>query len=44
MLKNNQQKDWWDQISEEEKVEIEEGLAQADRKDVIPHELVMAKY
>lgn len=43
-LKNDQQADWWDQISEEEKAEIVEGLAQADNGDVVPHEVVMAKY
>ena len=43
-LKNDQTKDWWDTISDEEMAEIEEGLAQADRGDVVPHEEVMAKY
>jgi hypothetical protein len=43
-LKKREQTDWWDQISLEEKAEIEEGLAQADRGEVIPHEEVMAKY
>jgi predicted transcriptional regulator len=43
-LKNEQQKDWWDQLSKEEKLEIEEGLAQADRGEVVPHEEVMDKY
>ncbi len=36
--------DWWDQITIEERTEIEEGLAQADRGEVIPHEEVMKKY
>jgi len=31
-------------IDAEEQAEIEEGLAQADRGEVIPHEEVMAKY
>ena len=39
-----QEKDWWDQLSKEEKAEIEEGLAQADRGEVVPHKEVMAKY
>ncbi len=43
-LKNDQQTDWWDLIDDEEKAEIEEGLAEADRGNVIPHEEVMAKY
>ena len=36
--------DWWDMICDEEKAEIEEGLAQADRGEVTPHEEVMKKY
>ena len=43
-LKNRQQPDWWHEISDDEKSEIEEGLAQADRGDVLSHEEVMAKY
>jgi predicted transcriptional regulator len=43
-LKNEQQKDWWDEISEDERAAIEEGLAEADRGDVLSHEEVMAKY
>ena len=27
--------DWWDEISAEERAEIEEGLAQADRGEVV---------
>lgn len=38
------QTDWWDTISDEERVEIEQGLAEADREEVIPHEEVMEKY
>ena len=36
--------DWWDTISDEERAEIEQGLAEADRGELIPHEEVMAKY
>ncbi len=36
--------DWWDIISDEERAEIKEGLAEADRGEVITHEEVMAKY
>ncbi len=36
--------DWWDEISAEERAEIEEGLAEADRGETVPHEEVMAKY
>jgi predicted transcriptional regulator len=43
-LKEKKEMDWWDQISAEERSEIEEGLAQADRGELIPHEEVMAKY
>jgi predicted transcriptional regulator len=43
-LKNDQAADWWDQISDEEKSEIEEGLAEAERGDVLSHEEVMSKY
>jgi predicted transcriptional regulator len=38
------QPDWWDTISDEEREEIEQGLTEADRGEVIPHEEVMAKY
>lgn len=38
------QTDWWDTISDEERAEIEQGLAEADRGEVIPHEEVMSKY
>lgn len=43
-LKKEQEKDWWDQLSKEEKAEIEEGLAQADRGEVMSHKEVMARY
>ena len=36
--------DWWDKISDEEKSEIKEGLAQANRGQVIPHHKVMNRY
>jgi predicted transcriptional regulator len=42
--KTTKQADWWDTISEEERAEIEQGLAEADRGELIPHEEVMAKY
>ncbi len=38
------QTDWWHTISDEERAEIEQGLAEADRGEVISHEEVMAKY
>jgi len=36
--------DWWNTITEEERQEIETGLAEAERGEVITHEEVMAKY
>jgi predicted transcriptional regulator len=44
IFKNNTLHDWWEEISEEEKAEIEEGLAQGDKGEVMSHEEVMAKY
>lgn len=43
-LKKEEEKDWWDQLSKDEKEEIEEGLAQADRGELVSHKEVMAKY
>ncbi len=36
--------DWWDEITAEEKSEIKEGLTQADRGQVVPHQKVMSRY
>ncbi len=35
--------DWWDTISEEEKIAIEKGLAQAERGELVAHDVVMKK-
>lgn len=35
--------DFWDELSDEQKAEIEEAIAQADRGELIPHEEVMAE-
>jgi len=43
-LKKSKEVDWWDEISDEERGEIEKGLAQANRGEVIPHEEVIAKF
>ncbi|MGW8123278.1 hypothetical protein ACV07N_11515 [Roseivirga echinicomitans] len=43
-FKKTKEIDWWDEISEDEKTEIQEGLAQADRKELTPHDQVMSKY
>jgi predicted transcriptional regulator len=42
--KTVKQVDWWNTISEEERVEILQGLAEADRGELSLHEEVMAKY
>lgn len=43
-LKKKKEVDWWDEISAEERNEIEEGLKQADNGELISHEEVMSKY
>lgn len=43
-MKKEKEQDWWDMISAEEKAEIEEGLAQADKGEVVTHNQVMDKY
>lgn len=42
-LQNNEL-DWWDLISNEEKSEIEQGLAEIERGETKTHEEVMSKY
>ena len=48
LSKGEAETDWWDEISAEEKRAIEQGIAEADRGKLIPHEEVMkevkAKY
>lgn len=43
-----QESDWWDEISEAERLSIKKGLAESERGELIPHEEVMkevnAKY
>lgn len=36
--------DWWDLISDEEKSEIEQGLAEMERGETKSHDEVMSKY
>ncbi|MCF8307630.1 MAG: hypothetical protein K9I68_01335 [Bacteroidales bacterium] len=36
--------DWWDNISDEERAEIKQGLSEADNGEVTLHEEVMRKY
>jgi len=40
----NEKSDWWDEITAEEKAEIEEGLSQADKGAVTPHSEILKKY
>ena len=40
----NEKSDWWDDISLEEKAEIEEGLLQADKGELKPHSEIRKKY
>lgn len=48
VFKKEHDADWWDQIGEAEKNAVEEGLAEADQGELIPHKEVMkevrAKY
>lgn len=43
-IKKNKEADWWDEISEEEKKEIQVGVSQADNGEVKSHEIVMEIY
>lgn len=40
-IKKSKEVDWWDEISQEERLAIKEGLAELDRGEGIPHEEVM---
>ncbi len=39
-----EEKDWWAELSSEEKEEIEEGLLQAEKGEVTTHESVMKRF
>ncbi|NJM15466.1 MAG: hypothetical protein HC896_08910 [Bacteroidales bacterium] len=41
VLKKEETTDWWDEISDAEREAIEQGIAEADRGETIPHEVVM---
>lgn len=41
---NSEKKDWWDELSEEQKFEIEEGERQIKRGEFILFEDLMKKY
>ncbi|HCA83511.1 MAG TPA: hypothetical protein DEP18_06960 [Flavobacteriales bacterium] len=36
--------DWWDELPDEVKKQVEKGIREADRGEGIPHEQVMKKY
>ena len=36
--------DWWDEMSDEERASVEEGIKQLENGEGIPHEEVMKKY
>jgi len=48
VFKKEKGADWWDELGEDLKAELDESLAEADRGELIPHEEVMkevrAKY
>jgi len=41
ILKKEQDSDWWDELGEDERKAVEEGLKETDRGELIPHEKVM---
>ena len=41
---NSEKKDWWDELSEEQKFEIEDGESQIKRGEFILFEDLMKKY
>jgi hypothetical protein len=43
-IREKENKDWWDTISEAEKKSIEKGIFDADNDNVIPHEEVKKLY
>lgn len=43
-LKRANEKDWWNEIDEVEKADIEIGLRQAEKGEVVPHKEVMQQY
>ena len=42
--KVDKESDWWDTISEEEREEIQQGIKEANRGEVMPHEEVFKRY
>lgn len=43
-LKDREQADWWDQLSEAEKTSIEKGLADAESGKLEPHSTARKRY
>jgi uncharacterized protein HemY len=43
-LRENSSQDWWENLSKEEREEIEIGMNQANAEDLIKHKDVMSKY
>ena len=39
-----EKKDWWDELTEEQKADINEGIKDADEGRVVPYEDFMQKY
>ena len=44
MLEAKEEKDWWDQLPADVKVEIDLALKELDKGKGIPHETVLKKY
>lgn len=43
-LLKKEKKDWWEDLTDEQKADIEEGIADADAGRVVSYESVMSKY
>jgi len=43
-LLKKEKKDWWEDLSDEQKADIEEGIADADAGRVVSYESVMSKH
>ncbi|OWK97653.1 hypothetical protein EGH90_10815 [Kaistella haifensis] len=43
-LKQEETKDWWNEISDEEKESIEKGLSDAESGKLTPHSEIIKKY
>ena len=39
-----EKKDWWDELTDEQKADIEEGIKDADEGRVVSYEFVMKKF